>query len=213
MVSRDSKECGLMARFFYWYLFYLNRVFRFIVSSRLKRFSFMSEIEKICVHFKDANTVGNSGQTLFYCDARDFVLGEDAKVCFVCDEYKPGKNEYDEQVKQSIVDFLSGKRKREGKRWTKKKPTGKRASSRKSSDDYDEDEDEEEPEAEEKEEAEEEEAEEEEGEEKEEAEEEEGEGGKKKPAKKAGAAKKAGTAKKSGAAKKPASKETAAPAK
>jgi hypothetical protein len=141
----------------------------------------MSEIEKICVHFKETKKVGNSGQELFYCDARDFVLGEDAKICFVCDEYKPGKNEYDEQIKQSIVDFLSGKRKREGKRWTKKKGSGKKSGSRKSRDEYDEDEEEEEPEGEEEEaEGEETEEEEAEGEEEEEEEEEGAKGAKKK---------------------------------
>ena len=39
----------------------------------------MSEIEKICVHFKNSGKVGNSEQVLFYCDARDLVLGEEAK--------------------------------------------------------------------------------------------------------------------------------------
>jgi cobalamin biosynthesis protein CobT len=103
----------------------------------------MSEIEKICVHFKETGKVGNSEQTLYYCDARDYILGEDAKICFVCNEYKPSKNDFDEKVRQNILDYLNGKRKREGVRWKGSKRSSRSTSSRKSRDEYDEDDEEE----------------------------------------------------------------------
>ena len=133
----------------------------------------MSEIEKICVHFKNSGKVGNSEQVLFYCDARDLVLGEEAKVCFVCDLYKASKEDFKEDIRQDIIDYLSGKRKRQGKRWVKRRTGGAKGTTRRRGEDYDEDDDEGESDAEEAD-AEEGEAEEEEAEEEEEGEEEEG---------------------------------------
>lgn len=103
----------------------------------------MSEIEKICIHFKETGKVGNSGQALYYCDARDFVLGGEAKICFVCSEYKPSKTDYDSEIRKNIIDFLNGKRKREGVRWKGNKRSSRSSSSRKSREDYDDDEEEE----------------------------------------------------------------------
>lgn len=104
----------------------------------------MSEIDKVCIHFKDMKKAGNSGQPLYHCEARDLVLGESAKVCFVCDEYKPSKNEFDPEIRQDIIDYLSGKRKRQTKRWGKTKGAGtsKGTTKRTRKDEYDEDDEE-----------------------------------------------------------------------
>ncbi|MHA1791133.1 MAG: helix-turn-helix transcriptional regulator [Promethearchaeota archaeon] len=109
----------------------------------------MSESEKLCVFFKALNEKGFSGQNLYYCEERDLVLGERAKVCLVCDDYKPGKEDYDPEIYQEIIDYLSGKRKRQTKRWTKKKQKKKATSKKKKNEIEEEEEEEEEEESEE----------------------------------------------------------------
>ncbi|MHA1370846.1 MAG: hypothetical protein ACTSRA_14180, partial [Promethearchaeota archaeon] len=81
----------------------------------------MSEKVKICVHFKKMNKVGYSGQELYECKPRGLVLGEAAKICFVCDLYEEGSEYYDDNIKTEIIDYLNGKRKRKPKKWAKKK--------------------------------------------------------------------------------------------
>ncbi|MFX0101194.1 MAG: helix-turn-helix transcriptional regulator [Candidatus Hodarchaeota archaeon] len=108
----------------------------------------MSDIEKRCAYLKKSDMVGNSGQLLYICEGRDDVdtLGITAKVCFVCDDYRSGKEIYDEKIRQEIVDHLSGKRKRQAKRWTKKRKTTTKTTRKKKKDEDEEEEEEEEEE-------------------------------------------------------------------
>ncbi len=98
-------------------------------------------MEKYCVHFKDSGKIGNSGQPIFTCEPRELVLGEDAKICFVCDQYKSGKRDYEIEVREDIVDWLEGRRKRQGVGYPKKKTSSRKSRrSRKSEDDDEEEE-------------------------------------------------------------------------
>ena len=110
----------------------------------------MSEIEKYCAHFKPMNEESHAGNELYYCGARDLVLCDDAAVCFVCSEYKTGKDLYDDDVKKKITDYLRGKKRRHKKRWsrrkkkkTKKKTKKKSKTKKKEEEESEEEEDEE----------------------------------------------------------------------
>jgi uncharacterized Zn-finger protein len=46
----------------------------------------------VCRHLEPKGNIGNSLQSLCYCNARDLTLGSRAYVCQVCWLYDPGKN-------------------------------------------------------------------------------------------------------------------------